>query len=121
MAGHSLAVNPTHLDAGLNPVQIAAFPNMRALAWSGDMLYASRGYTLLRARVQAGKNIVWEKIGAYRPGVWRNITSSSRLMSRLLRDGFHALAALSSGHLMAAVPRAIVTLSPGESDFHIAG
>jgi hypothetical protein len=62
---------------------------------------------------------VWEDVGTYRPGPWRSITSSSRLASRLLRDGFHALAALSSGHLVGAVPRAIVTLAPGETEFHV--
>jgi len=36
---------------------------------------------------------------------------------RLCRDGFHALAVLSSGHLVGAVPHAIVTLAPGESEF----
>jgi len=40
-------------------------------------------------------------------------------MFRLLRDGFHALAVLSSGHLVAAVPGAIITLVPGETKFRV--
>jgi hypothetical protein len=102
----------------LNPVQIAVFANMRALAWSNDVLYASRGYALLRTRMRAGTTAVWENVGSYRPGAWRALTSSSRLPSRLFRDGFHALVALSSGHFVGAVPRAIVTLAPGETEFH---
>jgi hypothetical protein len=39
------------------------------------------------------------------------------LASRLARDGFHALAVTKSGTLVGAVPGAIVTLAPGESDF----
>jgi hypothetical protein len=119
MVAHSLPVNSADQNTGLNPVRIAAFPRMRALAWSNDILYASRGYTLLRARMQTNTSPVWEDVGTYRPGLWRSIPSSSRLASRLLRDGFHALAALSSGHLVGAVPRAIVTLAPGHTDFRV--
>jgi hypothetical protein len=93
---------------------------MRALAWCGDILYASRGYKVLRARVQTPTSTIeWERIGQYRPAAWRTITSSSRLASRLLRDGFHALVALSSGHLVGAVPNAIVTLEPGDTEFRL--
>jgi hypothetical protein len=63
--------------------------------------------------------IEWEQVGHYRPAVWRSITSSSHLASRFFRDGFHALAALSSGHLVGAVPHAIVTQLPGETEFHL--
>ena len=54
-----------------------------------------------------------------RPAAWRTVTSSSRLTSRLFRDGFHALVALSSGHLVGAVPDAIVTLAPGDTEFRV--
>jgi hypothetical protein len=37
----------------------------------------------------------------------------------MFRDGFHALAVLSSGHLVAAVAGAIISLSPGETEFRI--
>jgi hypothetical protein len=102
-----------------NPVRIAAFPGVRALAWHDDVLYASRGYTLLRARIHAGATTQWENVATYRPGLLRAITSSAVPTSRLLRDGFHALAALPSGHLVAAVPHAIVTLAPGETEFRV--
>ena len=119
MAAHSISVSSAHQNTGLNPVRIAAFPRMRALAWRDDILYASRGYALLRATMQTNTSPVWEDVGTYRPNPWRAVSSSSRLISRLLRDGFHALVALSSGHLVGAVPRAIVTLSPGETEFHV--
>jgi hypothetical protein len=41
----------------------------------------------------------------------------NRLSARLFRDGFHALAIHSSGSVIAAVPRAIITLRRGESEF----
>ncbi len=104
-------------NTSLHPVQIAAFPRMRALAWRDDVLYASCGYTLLQARMQT--SMIWEHVGTYRPAAWRTITSSSHIASRVFRDGFHALVALSSGHLVAAVPGAIATLAPGETEFRI--
>src|ERR1700690_3945026 len=110
MAAHSPSAIPARQATILNPVCVAAFPRMRALAWCNDVLYASRGYSLLRARMQTNMSPVWEDVGIFEPSPWRSITSSSRLVSRLLRDGFHALVQLSSGHLIAAVPRAIVTL-----------
>jgi hypothetical protein len=119
MAAHSLPLSAAVHSTSLNPVRIAAFPRMRALAWRDDLLYASRGYALLRARMQTNTNPVWENVGTYRPSLWRSITSSSCLASRLLRDGFHALTVLSSGQLIAAVPHAIVTLSPGETEFRV--
>jgi len=92
---------------------------MRALTWHNDVLYASQGYALLRATVETNASTIeWEHVGQYRPG-WRAVTSSLRLASRLFRDGFHALAALPSGHLIGAVPHAIVTQSPGEPDFRV--
>jgi len=93
---------------------------MRALAWHNDVLYASQGYALLRVTVETkASTIEWEHVGQYRPAAWRAITSSFRLASRLFRDGFHALAALSSGHLVGAVPHAIVTRSPGSTEFQV--
>ena len=41
----------------------------------------------------------------------------NRLSARLFRDGFHALAVLPSGGLVAAVPGAIVSLKPNETEF----
>jgi len=96
--------------------RVAAYPRMRALAWSGDTLYASRGYQLLSARVGGG-SVEWRPVGKYIPAWWRNLSASSRLGSRFFRGGFHALAVLSSGHRVGAVPGEIITLTPGETEF----
>ena len=99
-------------------VRVAVFPGLRALAWQDDVLYAARGYSLLRATMNASV-IEWQKVARYHPAWWRNLSASSRLTFRLFRDGFHALAVLSSGHLVAAVPGAIITLEPGETEFRV--
>ena len=96
----------------------ATFPGVRVLAWDHDLLYASRGYTLLVADTSS-PDFSWCPIARFRPSAWRNLTVSNRLAARLCRDGFHALALLPSGHKIAAVPGAIVTLAPDESEFLI--
>lgn len=91
---------------------------MRALAWAGDVLYASRGYEMLRGTVRDGR-FSWEFFARYHPAPWRSITSTNPLAFRLVRDGFHALAVLRSSALVGAVPGAIVTLAPNEQKFRI--
>lgn len=94
------------------------FPGFRALAWQGDFLYASRGYEVQRARIVGkGRPIQWEHVADFRPPWWRTLTSRSRLAARLCRDGFHALAALPSGELIAAIPKNIVALSSDSQEF----
>lgn len=115
----SRAIAPQAAEsAKVSLTSFATFPRMRALAWQDHVLYASRGYTLLRANVIAEK-ISWEEVGHWNPAWWRNLSASSRLTFRLLRDGFHALAVLPSGDLVAAVAGAIVTLAPGENEFRL--
>jgi hypothetical protein len=104
--------------AGL--IRVARFPNLRALAWDGDTLYASRGYQLLRARIQNPTDgLSWQPVATFRPALRRRLSGLNILTARLFRDGFHALAVLPNGGLVAAVPGAIVTLRPGEADFRI--
>jgi hypothetical protein len=90
---------------------------MRALAWSADCLYASRGYELLRSTVQDPSHLTWEPVVAFRPDWRRRLSVVNGLSARLFRDGFHALAILPTGGLVAAVPGAIVTLPPNENEF----
>src|ERR1700758_4099556 len=97
---------------------VAAFPSLRVLAWDGFVLYASRGYQLLRADLSRTE-MKWCPVGRSPAGYFRSFTASSSLTSRLMRDGFHALAVLPSSHLVAAVPGAIATLAPGETEFRI--
>lgn len=112
-----MAAHASYAIERLEPVLVGRFPRLRVLAWSGEWLYAGRGYAVVRGRMS--DVIEWERVGEFRPVAWRAITSSSRLASRFFRDGFHALAVLPSGHLMGAVPGNIVTLSPGELEFRV--
>src|SRR6267154_3471304 len=85
---------------GIKIIPIGAFPKMRALAWDGDLLYTSRGYSLLSARMNGGE-ITWANAGHYRPKWWRELSSQHALGFRLARDGFHALAITAEGSLVA--------------------
>ena len=99
-------------------VHRARFPGFRALAWFGDWLYASKGYELLRARVpEPSRPIEWQTVARFRPAWRRSISVRNRLSSRLFRDGFHALAVLSSGAVVGAVPGSIITLDPHSAEF----
>ena len=98
--------------------RVASFVGMRVLAWADEVLYASRGYTLLRAQPNAA-GASWEVVARFHPAWWRTLSSSARITYRICRDGFQALAALASGHLLAAVPGAIVRLVPGDTEFRV--
>jgi hypothetical protein len=112
--------SPAGRPTVLNVVPVAAFPRLRALAWSDDWLYASRGYSVLRARMRPTSDpIEWQLVARYVPAWWRNLSASSRLTFRLFRDGFHALATLASAYIVAAVPGAILTLAPGGNEFRV--
>jgi hypothetical protein len=114
-----VATQPRLIESAAISFQpIATYPGMRALSWSGDIFYASRGYELHCASIN-DKKINWRRVAGYSPEWWRNLTCRSRLSYRLVRDGFHALAILSNGALVAAVPGAIVTLHPGDTEFVI--
>jgi len=113
-AQRDIAINATQVS--LTPV--ATLSRMRALAWHGDELYVSLGYQVSRIKV-TGDKVESSSVADYEPVWWRKVTVSSRLASRLMRDGFHALAVLSSGHMVAAVPGAIVNLNPGANGFAV--
>lgn len=117
MNAHATPV-PETLSTSADLVRVARFPNLRALAWDGDQLYASRGYELLRARMQnPSQKMSWQTIARYR-SAWRHrLTSANRLTSRIFRDGFHALVVLPAGGIVAAVAGAILTLRPNETEF----
>jgi hypothetical protein len=114
MATALVRIHPRAATLELAP--IAAFPGFRALLWSDDGLYASRGYSLYKTSV-TGRDINWKPVAHFSMPLLRSLTSRMRFTSRLFRDGFHALATLRSGHLIAAVPGAILTLPPGENAF----
>ena len=118
MAAPQAYATAARIRAELRISRVATFPGLRALAWYGNVLYASRGYDLLSATMD-GSPISWQTVASYSPTWWRNLTVRSHLTLRLFRDGFHALAAPSSGHLIAAVPGAIVVRSPGSQYFRV--
>jgi len=98
--------------------RVARFPGLRALAWSGELLYASRGYEVLQAKVgDPSQGLNWQPVARFRPAWNRRLSVHNRLTARLFRDGFHALAVLPSGGMVAAVPGAILTLRPNDSVF----
>jgi hypothetical protein len=110
--------NETSFDGMSRPTRVARFPRLRALAWAGDQLYASRSYQLLRAKISDPlTSVSWQPVATFRSTFRRRLSVMNRLTARLFRDGFHALAVLPSGALVATVPGAIVTLSPGETEF----
>ena len=117
----SFSMTPPGQGHAWEPVLVARFPRLRALAWSVDYLYASSAYQLLRAKISQTEvpstNLTWQPVASFRPAWWRHASATTRLSSRLFRDGFHALAILPSGGIVAAVPGAIVTLCPGENEF----
>jgi hypothetical protein len=108
---------PTLRDVG-KLVRCARVPSLRALAWEGNTLYASRGYELLRAStVDLPRELNWQVVANFRPSWNRKLSVSNRVSARLFRDGFHALSLLPSGTIVAAVPGAIATLRPNETEF----
>lgn len=104
---------------GIELTRVAGFSRMRALAWHGNELYASQGYALQQLKIE-GKDIRCSHVAGFEPAWWRKATATSRMASRALRDGFHALAVVSSGDLVGAVPGAIVRRSPGDEKFRVA-
>ena len=115
-----MATQPAVAQAGAQRIfaeKIAEIKHLRALAWNGQTLYASRGYSLFAAEPE--RSFSWREVGQFSPAPWRHITARNRLSFRLFRDGFHALAAHPYGNLIAAVPGAIVTLTAGEKKFHV--
>jgi hypothetical protein len=127
------AATAASLAIHLRPV--ARYEDIRALAWDGDVLYASRGYQLVRKKVNAHRTPgpsgeqtgPWEPVASFDPAWWRHLTSRTKPSSRLFRDGFHALAILrnrtneqtSEPTLVGAVPGAIVTRLPGSHEFKV--
>ena len=98
--------------------RVVAWRGIRVLAWDRDVLYACRGYQIVRLNV--GKNAsAWEPVALFAPAWWRNLTSRTTLSYRLLRDGFHALAILGDDTLVGAVPGAIVARAAGSDEFRV--
>ena len=98
--------------------RVAAYRGIRVLTWDKDVLYACRGYEIVRLRV-GDSTSEWEAVAGFHPAWWRRLTSRSALSYRLVRDGFHALAVLANGAIVGAVPGAIATRPAGSPEFEI--
>ena len=48
-------------------------PGLRALAWDGEILYASRGYEIVRGHAREGR-FSWEPVARFVPATWRRLT-----------------------------------------------
>ncbi|MBI4634948.1 MAG: hypothetical protein HY727_01235 [Candidatus Rokubacteria bacterium] len=90
---------------------------LRALAWNGGALYVSSGYRLFR--LDPGAGVPPAPVGRFDARPWRRATGRWRPTARLFRDGFHALATLPDGTLVAAVAGAIVVLRAGGARFEV--
>jgi len=94
-------------------VRCARIPHLRALAWNGETLYASRRYELLRASAaDLPRELNWQVVGNFRPSWNRRLSVVNRLTTRLFRDGFHALALLPSGTIVARCPERLPLCGP---------
>jgi len=108
----------TPIDLHGRLIGVARVLRLRVLAWCGDQLYASRDYQVLRASVQNPSSaLTWQPVADFHAEWRRRLSVMNGLTTRLFRDGFHALSVLPSGGLVAAVPGAIVTLRPSETEF----
>ena len=54
----SFSMTPPSQGRSWELALVARFPRLRALAWSGDYLYASRGYELLRATISPERLVI---------------------------------------------------------------
>lgn len=99
------------------PAPLLTLGRVRALAWQQATLFFSQAYTLLSVDMSSPLN--WRIVASYRPAWWRNVTASFRLSYRLFGDGFNSLLTLPSGHFIASVPGAIISLAPQDTEFGV--
>ena len=83
-----------------------------------------RSFACRRVRAKRRRAKTWEVVARFRPAWWRNLTSRIALSYRLVRDGFHALAIFggqwpNDRTMIAAVPGALVTRTPGSDEFSV--
>ena len=100
--------------SALHLAPIGRFPRRRALTWHGDALYVADRYSLWRWFPATRR---WDFVARYRADWSRLASSSTRLGARLRRDGFHALAVLPDGSLVAVLAKTIALCPPGEAEF----
>ena len=67
------AVLPEPIHSPLRLERIATLPRVRALAWDGDVLFASRGYTLMKMRPGA-ERFDLTPVARYEPAQLRRLS-----------------------------------------------
>ncbi len=128
-------ISVAHIESAVRLYKVASWRGVRVLAWERGVLYAGRGYEIVRLKIPSKDaalrtpEVQWQPMALCRPVWWRNLTSRNRLTYRLVRDGFHALAILrATGDarkadddpaLIAAIPGAIVTKIAGSDEFRV--
>ena len=58
--------------------RVAAYRGIRVLTWDKDVLYACRGYEIVRLGVGASASD-WQMVARFHPVWWRRLTSRSAL------------------------------------------
>lgn len=96
---------------------IGRFPGLRVLTWDAGVLYAARGYAVVRWDPAAPG---WAPVAVFRPALRYRLASVSRPADRLLRGGCHALARLGDGSLAAVFPKTIAVCAPRDRRFRAA-
>lgn len=99
--------------------KIARLPNLLALGWEGDYLYASRGYKVYRINIKdvSLTNAPLENAGFFRADFVRKIASGNIILKRLLRLGFHTIRFLPDSRIIGIAAKNIVVLEPGRNEF----
>jgi hypothetical protein len=70
---------PSHHAPTPALIRAARFPGLRSLAWSGDQLYASRGYHLLRSSIgDISSSFGWTPVATFRPAWQRRLSVINR-------------------------------------------
>ncbi|MFQ5889831.1 MAG: hypothetical protein ACE5JR_07235 [Gemmatimonadota bacterium] len=98
------------MDRLLSLELIGRYVGVRALAWADGVLYAGKSYELV---AWSPDDPTWRPVAIYAPGPLARLSSSNHLMSRLARHGYHALAPLPDGGMVAVLRKVIARLEPG--------
>ncbi len=93
---------------------LARYPGLRVLGWQAGVLYAARGYEVLR---WMPASLAWESAGEFDPGLLRRWASQARLADRLTRGGCHGIARVGDGALVASFPGVIALRRAGTLRF----
>lgn len=92
------------------------FPNIKALMWDNQTLYAARGYSVLSYDT-ASECKQWNLVGRYNPSFSQRACEYSKTLARIKRSGFHHLTSLSNNELIGIIDKSLVKLSTDSRTF----